>query len=189
MNLHSEIYKITFNQFGNNYKLMFKQVDTNVFCEVDIMSYDAKNIALSKENISSSRLKSYDLILSILDSFSIKIDRIIINKKNNIILSKIVLISNNEEIAIESNFIDAIILSLKTFSIILINKSLYDTKQSHLYKQKESVKIVNKNKKDDLNTIIRLKKTLDELIRNESYEHAAVIRDRIKKISKNKEIN
>ena len=42
---------------------------------------------------------------------------------------------------------------------------------------------------EDLSTIVRLKKTLDDLISNESYEHAAVIRDRIKKISKNKEIN
>ena len=184
MNIHSEIYKITFNQFGNNYKLMFKQVDFNAFCEIDIMSYDAKNIALSKENISSSRLKSYDLIINILDTFSIKIDRIIINKKNNIITSKIILITNNDEIVIDANFIDSIILSLKTYSIILINKSLYDSKKTHLYRKIQSIKVVHDNQKSGSETILRLKKTLNDLINNESYENAAVIRDRINRISK-----
>ena len=83
MNIQSEIYKITFNQFSNNYRLILREINSSNYCEIDIMSLDAKNIALSREGISSSRLKTYDLIINLLSSLDVKIDKVILSKKNN----------------------------------------------------------------------------------------------------------
>ena len=85
MNIQSEIYKITFNQFSNNYKLLLREINSSNYCEIDIMSHDAKNIALSREGISSSRLKTYDLIINLLNSLSVKINKVVLSKKNNFI--------------------------------------------------------------------------------------------------------
>ena len=52
MNIPSEIHKITFDQTTNRYKLIFKQIGNLEKCVINIVSSDAKNIALSKENIS-----------------------------------------------------------------------------------------------------------------------------------------
>ena len=189
MNIQSEIFKIRFNQPEGNYKLIFKEIQKDNFCEVNIRSYDAKNIALSKENIVSDRLKSYDLIINILNTLSVKIDKVIINKRNNQIFSKIIILNNNQKIEIASNFVDSIILALKTFSIILINKNLYGSNNSLIHNDIRNVTISKGNNSSDISLLEKLEKTLVELITKEQYEHAAVIRDRINQLKGMKKIN
>ena len=190
MNIQSEIFKIRFNQSEGNYKLIFKEIQKDNFCEVNIRSFDAKNIALSKENIISDRLKSYDLIINILNALSVKIDKVIINKQNNQIFSKIIILSNNQKIEIVSNFVDSIILALKTFSIILINKKLYGSNNSFIHNDIRNVTLSKQNNlSSNISLVEKLEKTLVELITKEQYEHAAVIRDRINQLKGMKKIN
>ena len=190
MNIQSEIFKIRFNQSEGNYKLIFKEIQKDNFCEVNIRSFDAKNIALSKENIISDRLKSYDLIINILNALSVKIDKVIINKQNNQIFSKIIILTNNQKIEIVSNFVDSISLALKTFSIILINKKLYGSNNSFIHNDIRNVTISKENNlSSDISLLEKLEKTLVELIAKEQYEHAAVIRDRINQLKGMKKIN
>ena len=189
MNLQSEIYKITFNQVENNYKLIFKEVDRDNFCDFVIRSHDAKNIALSKENIISSRLKSYDLIINILNALSITIDKILINKKNNRLFSTIILLHNDRKITLDANFIDSVIIALKSFSIVLINKELYHSRKKNIYDNIGKIKINEDTLVSEGVLLQRLRKTLIKLIDNEQYEHAALIRDRIKELSETLKIN
>ena len=189
MNRPSEIYKITFNQVENNYNLIFKEIDKDNFCEVKIKSYDAKNIALSKENITSSRLKSYDLIVNILDVLSIKIDKVIIEKKKDKLISKIILLNKDDQMIVDANFIDSIIIALKSFSIILISEKIYSSKNSFVYSNVHKININKNETLTNVSLLKRLKKTLIELVDNEQYEHAAFIRDRIKELSEIKKIN
>ena len=158
--------------------------------QIDVTNSDAKNIALSKENIISDRLKSYDLIINILNALSVKIDKVIINKQNNQIFSKIIILSNNEKIEIVSNFVDSIILALKTFSIILINKKLYGSNNSFIHNDIRNVTLSKQNNlSSNISLLEKLEKTLVELITKEQYEHAAVIRDRINQLKGMKKIN
>ena len=188
MNIESDIYKIRFNQMLSNYRLIFKNIDKAEFCEIAINSSDAKNIALSKENIKSSRLKTYDLLLNIISSINLKINKVIISKRNNNILSTIYLTFNNSEITLDSNIIDSIILSLKNYSPIYINSSFYSSNNKIVYNYSNKNIINNShNKISNNDKIKRLKNMLDDLITTENYEFAAVIRDRISKISDNKE--
>jgi len=186
VNTQSEIYKITFNQLSNNYKLIIREINSTNYCEIDVMSHDAKNIALSKEGISSSRLKTYDLILNCFNVMNIKIDKVIISKKNNFITSKIVLVIDNQKKVLESNFIDSIILSLKTFSVLLINNKLFKEDKDLIYENLKFVDLSNNSLKllGSNDRVERLKKTLNRLIEKENYESAAIIRDRIDKILK-----
>ena len=188
MNMQSEIYKLTFNQFTNNYKLIFKRVDSNDFCEIDVLSYDAKNIALSKENIISPRLKTYDLLVNVFTMLSIKIDTVLISKNNNYIISKIILLLDNKKIFIDANFIDAIILSLKNHSMIMIHESLYTKGKEIIYSNDRSIfRTATRGIMSKVDKIRRLRKTMDELVENEKFESAAIVRDQIKKITKYKE--
>ena len=192
MNIPSEIYKIRFDQSTNKYKLIFKQIGNSKHCTLDILNSDAKNIALSKENISSSRLKTYNLILDILSILSIKIDKAIISKKGNNIISTLYLLNGTNKITIDSNFVDSIILTLKSFSILYLHESFYSKSNiNFIYNNKKEILIkdnINKFMSDNAK-VKRLKKTLNELVQNENYESAAIVRDRIDKISKFKEKN
>ena len=189
MNIASEINKITFDQETNRYKIIFNEIGHSRSCSIDVVSSDAKNIALAKENISSSRLKTYNLMLQLLSNLSIKIDKSIIYKKGNNINASIYLIQDNEVATIDSNFVDSIILSLKSFSIIYLPESLYsNVKNTFSYDlNKSPIKLdVDRYMSADAK-VKRLKKTLEELIQNENYESAAIVRDRIFKIAnKNK---
>ena len=185
MNIECEIYKIKFNHFSNNYKLIFKQFDSDNFCEIEVHSYDAKNIALSKENIISSRLKTYDLLIDILFKYVIKVEKMIIAKKNDVILANIYLSKEDETIIIGANFIDSIIIAQKTFSPILINHSLFSNDKNLFYNnEKYIIKSNMNNVLTKFDKIRKLNKTLDDLIISEKYEHAAIVRDRIEKILK-----
>ena len=186
MNHQSEIYKITFNQLNNNYKLILKNTHSNDYCELEVKSSDAKNIALAREGVISQRLKTYNFIISIFNLLNIKIDKIIILKKNNFITSNIILIIEGSKISIESNFIDAIILSLKTFSVLLINDNLYKSESNLIYEDFKYINIKDNllNAVDGKNKIKKLKNALNKLVQDEKYESAAIIRDEILKISK-----
>ena len=186
MNLQSEIHKISFNHFYNNYKLILKNIESSDFCEIDIMSHDAKNIALARECIATPRLKTYNLITNLFDLLKIKVDKVIISKKNNFITSKIILIIDNNKVSVESNFIDSIIISLKTFSVLLIDTNLFKSTKNLIYEKLEYIDLKDKSLLllDDENKIKRLKKTLAKLIQDEKYESAALVRDKIDKISK-----
>ena len=191
MNIPSEIHRITFDQTTNRYKLIFKQIGNLEKCVINIVSSDAKNIALSKENISSSRLKTYNLILNLLTKLSFKIDKTIITKNGKNIISNLYLIGPNENISINCNFVDSIILVLKSFSIIYLHQSFYQNSDNNFtdIKDETVIKLNINQYMSNRSKINRLKKTLKELIQNENYETAAVVRDRIFKISNNKKIN
>tara|TARA_Y100000590_G_scaffold347050_1_gene397533 strand:- start:73 stop:648 length:576 start_codon:yes stop_codon:yes gene_type:complete len=190
MNIPSEISKITFNQNTNRYKLVFNEIgNSSRICLIDVVNSDAKNIALAKENISSSRLKTYNLLINILSNISMKIDKVIISKRDKYVISTIHIVKNKKKIIIESNFVDSVILSLKTYSIIYINESLFFDQDNNILfdYEEESIKLNVEKYMSDNAKVERLKKTLNELIENEKYESAAIIRDRILKIAnKNK---
>ena len=132
------------------------------------------------------------MILDILSILSIKIDKAIISKKGNNIISTLYLLNGTNKITIDSNFVDSIILTLKSFSILYLHESFYSKSNiNFIYNNKKEILIkdnINKFMSDNAK-VKRLKKTLNELVQNENYESAAIVRDRIDKISKFKEKN
>ena len=180
MNCKSELYKIKYDKINNNYITIFKDIESNNLCEFHVCNTDAKNIALANEKIPSYRLKTHELILSLLHQLSIKIDKTIIYKKKGEICSDLFLLKDSKILKIHANFTDSIILCLHSFAIIHINDSLFNIENP--------LNLLHSDKQTDNNAqkIIKLNKTLNELIEKEHYESAAKIRDLISSVSNKK---
>ena len=77
-------------------------------------------------------------------------------------------------------------MSLKTFSVLLINNKLFKQEKKLIYQNHKLVDFNNNSLRllGANDNVKRLKRTLNELVEKENYESAAIIRDRIHKILK-----
>jgi len=179
MNYISRIEKIIYNENSNYYRIYFSAKETRFSSYLNVPIPDAKNIALSRENINSNRLKTYNTFIDLISLLSIKIIKIIISKKKNKIISNIFLEFNNKEYKLTVNYVDAIIISIKTFSLLYLHKAFFI---SDNFSINENYKIdLDKNSKQSIE-ISNLKNILKLLVQNEEYESAALVRNKINKI-------
>ena len=173
MIIPSQIYKIRYDKDSNNYLLDIRDnVDLRLFT-IKLNSSEAKNISLAKNNIFTNRLKTHDLVISLLELLSIKIDKIVINKKGDCLLSQIILLKGKKEIVLDAFAVDSIVISLKTFSLLYVDEKLFHSSLKQLNKPFE----LSDDKK-----IHKLSLSLKQLIQEENYESAAIIRDKIKEM-------
>ena len=189
-----EIYKVIFCSQSKKYKIIFRTLENDKEFILYFEAQYAKNIAMASENIISISLSQYELFINLLNELKLKIDRVSLVDKNNILSCTLNLSDNNSNNNIEIySFVgDAIILSLKTFSSIYIDKKFlsdinYDNNISDKFYFKndniESLKKTTDNRGESIDSkVIILESALDECINKENYEAAAFIRDRIKQI-------
>lgn len=192
-----EIYKVIFCSQSKKYKIIFRTLENDKEFVLYFEAQYAKNIAMASENIISISLSQYELFINLLNELKLKIDRVLIRNKNNILTCTLNLSDNknndnNNEIY---SFVgDAIILSLKTFSSIYIDEKFlldvnYDNNISDkFYFKDDNMKSLEKtidNRGESIDSkVVVLESALDECINKENYEAAAFIRDRIKQIKK-----
>jgi len=184
MNLPCNIDKIKFNKTSNNYLLIIKNdVDLRTFV-VHINSKDAKNISLAKNNIFSERLKTYEMFLSLVDLLKINISKIDIISKNSVVNAQLFLKINNKIQILDCSLVDSLVISYKTLTPIFINDNLFNNIDGEFLENDKyySDDYIYRNSKS-----IKLKKlnlSLKKLIKDENYESAAIIRDRISFLKK-----
>ena len=190
-----EIYKVIFCSQSKKYKIIFRTLENDKEFILYFEAQYAKNIAMASENIISISLSQYELFINLLNELKLKIDRVSLIDKNNILSCTLNLSNNNNNnIEIYSFVGDAIILSLKTFSSIYIDEKFlsdlnYDNNISDKFYFKndnmESLKKTTDNRGESIDSkVVILESALDECINKENYEAAAFIRDRIKQIKK-----
>ena len=179
MLLQSYIYKIKYNRNFNNYTLLFRNnIDSRMFA-LYLNSFDAKNISLAKNNIKSKRLTSFAMFMNMLNLFNVNIEQILITTIKKKVSCKIIFINNKLKYELYVALVDAVIISLNSFVTMQIKDKLFDM-DIKLYLEDEKFMVDNRtNKIDSLNTIETLNNSLRNLIKNENYESAAVIRDKI----------
>ena len=180
-----ELSKIIFCQESKKYQIIFRQSNKDNFFIVYFSNKYAKNIAMASENISSSSLSQYDLFIDLLDHVNLNIEKILIKKYKNTLTSFIYLndIENNK-IKINSHIADSIILSIKTFSKIYLDENLLVHKENintnFLKDIKTNSVFLNDNKYfDNISNVEILKNALKKCIKDEKFETAAFLRDRI----------
>ena len=190
-----EIYKVIFCSQSKKYKIIFRTLENDKEFILYFEAQYAKNIAMASENIISISLSQYELFINLLNELKLKIDKVSLIDKNNILSCTLNLSNNNNNnIEIYSFVGDAIILSLKTFSSIYIDEKFlsdlnYDNNISDKFYFKndnmESLKKTTDNRGESIDSkVVILESALDECINKENYEAAAFIRDRIKQIKK-----
>ena len=188
-----ELYKVIFCSESKKYKIIFRTLENDKEFILFFESHYAKNIAMASENIASISLSQYELFINLLNDLKMKIDKVLLKDKNNI-LSCVINISNHNKSTNEIySFVgDAIIIALKTFSNIYIDeKFLVNLNDNNLAQKKyfkddtaeEELKknILHKNNSIKSKVDI-LESALAESISSENYEAAAFIRDRIKQL-------
>ena len=191
-----EIYKVIFCSQSKKYKIFFRTLENDKEFVLYFEAQYAKNIAMASENIISISLSQYELFINLLNELKLKIDRVSLVDKNNILSCTLNLSDNNSNNNIEIySFVgDAIILSLKTFSSIYIDEKFlldinYDNNISDkFYFKDDNMRSLEKtidNRGESIDSkVVVLESALDECINKENYEAAAFIRDRIKQIKK-----
>ena len=177
MILKSYLSKISYSSKSNFYDITFKSDKKDKKTTFKFLSNDAKKIALANEGIKSNNLKTYHLLLNLLSLLKINILKVEIHKENNFSKSILFLKYQIKIIKLDLDYVDAVILSLLTLCPLYIDGEYFSDTVSKI--------IENDNINEDysIDNVLRLKKTLSDLVHNEEYESAAKIRDKIKKLS------
>jgi len=164
-----------------------------------IGGFEAQAIAIALEKkIKTTRPLTHELFKSFADKFNIKLNHVIIHKLiDGVFFSNIVCEKKNKIIKIDSRTSDAIALSLRFSTPILVNKKVLDeagfedderyseeiklTDDSFFETYKTDTSDENITKSKDLKKIStnKIKKMLEKSIQNEDYIIAAKLRDEL----------
>jgi bifunctional DNase/RNase len=176
---------------SGGYALILKEIGGERRLPIIIGSSEAQHIALELEGIKPPRPLTHDLIKNIIEQLGFSISYIYINElRDGTFFAKIKMdVGSLEEI--DSRPSDAIALALKFSVPIYVAEEVMnevsfipekeDTEQTEEEKETEFEKIPQ-----DVDPFIKkmnkLKNDLKEAVEKEDYEHAASLRDEIKKL-------
>lgn len=173
------------------YALVLGEQDGTRRLPIIIGGFEAQAIAIELEDMTPSRPLTHDLFKSFAESFSIKIDEIIIyNLIEGIFHAKLICNRNGEIVEIDTRTSDAVALAVRfkcpiyTYEFILKEAGIVleedDTKDDKVVRG--SPKSVEKEKKGIASfDTSELNEKLQHAIVTENYEEASRLRDEINK--------
>ena len=183
-----DVEKLSYYAPTKGYSVRLKEINSDTRFSIIIGSNEAQSIALALEGIQPPRPLTHDIILDILVSSDVKLDKIEIYKfskgvfysrlhiKNINIGNKTIDCRPSHAIAIAIRSCCPISISRALLSKIKPNEAISDVSFS-------SVEEYNNNDTPSPRVIIdRLNKALNNAVCNENYEVAAKLRDKIKTI-------
>ena len=174
-----KVLKISYHPSTRSYFILLKDVDGDDCISISVGSFEAQSIALALESIEEKRPMTHDLICHLLFELGFSLKKVRITElKDGVFYSVLDLESKKYgSYNIDARPSDAIAISLRENAPILISEKLI--KNSSL---QEVAPSRLKNNISNQNLLNRLKIKLKNAVKNEKYEAAAEIRDKIKKI-------
>ena len=174
-----KILKISYQPSTRNYYLVLKELDGDHCFPLTIGSSEAQSIALALESIEPTRPMTHDLICKLLSEIDLSLKRVrITDIRDGVFYSYIDIeskIFGKKEIDARPS--DAIAIALRENAPILVSKKLIN------YSGIDHKMFVDDNDKEKLGKLLRkLKSELRDAIKDEDYEIAAELRDKIRKI-------
>jgi len=177
---------------SHNYAVVLGEVDGNRRLPVVIGSFEAQAIAVSMEGMTPNRPLTHDLFKNTLDLFTIDLKEIIINNLlDGIFYAKLVCEREGEMIEIDSRTSDALALAVRfkcpifTYDFILDSAGIVmeDSQdepgtETALTKETKTQRLSNM-------TLDALSKMLEDVLAEEDYERAALIRDELNRRKEN----
>ena len=174
-----KVLKISYHPSTRSYFILLKNVDGEDCISLSVGSFEAQSIALALESIEEKRPMTHDLICHLLSEIGFSIKRVRITElKDGVFYSVIDLESKKYgSYNIDARPSDAIAISLRENAPILISDNLIKNPsfQRNLFPK-------FKNNINNQNLLSKLKIRLKNAVKNENYEVAAELRDKIKKI-------
>lgn len=178
---------------NSSYTLILGEKDSNIKLPIVIGAYEAQTIAFEMEGIKPSRPMTHDLFKSFAEAFSIKLVEVYINNlEDGVFYSQLNFDMNGSPINIDARTSDAISLALRFKCPIFIKKSILDEAGIVIEEQNtntparpnEDTPIVGAsvfNQNFNNLSLNELNDLLQEAIKEEDYDKAAIIRDEITK--------
>ncbi len=183
---------------AGSYALVLGEMKGKRRLPIIIGGYEAQAIAIQLEKMTPSRPLTHDLFKNFADTFSIKLNEVIIyNLVEGIFYAKLICGNNEKEIEIDARTSDAIALAVRfdcpiyTYEFILSAAGIILEDQpkeelgSSAFEEPVAKKVSEKDDKDlTKKSTEELKEMLKNSIDGENYERASRIRDELNKRKK-----
>lgn len=178
---------------GGAYALILSETEGNRRLPIIIGTFEAQAIALELESIKPPRPMTHDLLKSIVENFSSKVEKVVINDLNEgTFFAQIHCTgAENDEFHIDARPSDAIALAIRFGASIFVNTAVLDEAgiETDTTSAESTSKGTRKSKKGEqeagrteMTKMEELENELQTAIETENYEKAAKIRDKIQKL-------
>ena len=174
-----KVSKISYHPSTRSYFILLKDLEGDDCISISVGSFEAQSIALALESVEEKRPMTHDLICHLLSEIGFSLKRVrITDLKDGIFYSVLDLESKkNGSYNIDARQSDAIAISLRESAPILISEKLIKNPNLQINSFSKL-----KNELNSQNLLSKLKIRLKNAVKNEKYEVAAEIRDKIKNI-------
>ena len=174
-----KVLKISYHPSTRSYFILLKDVDGDDCLSISVGSFEAQSIALALESIEEKRPVTHDLICHLLSEVGFSLKRVRITELIDGVYYSVLDLESKKygSYNIDARPSDAIAISLREKAPILVSEKLIKNAKVH----RNSVSRL-KNDINNQNLLNKLKIRLKNAVKNEKYEIAAEIRDKIKKI-------
>mgnify|MGYP001289339031 CR=1 FL=1 len=179
---------------SNNYAVVLGEISGLRRIPIVIGSFEAQAIAVAMEKMTPNRPLTHDLFKNTIEAFRIEIKEIVINNLlDGIFYAKLICEREGEIIEMDSRTSDAIALAVRFQCPIYTYEFIIDTAGVELeensneeIEEEESDNLIGKNaneKQEALSSysLESLQNMLMQVLEEENYEKAAIIRDEIDK--------
>lgn len=179
---------------SNNYAVVLGEISGLRRIPIVIGSFEAQAIAVAMEKMRPNRPLTHDLFKNTIEAFRIEIKEIVINNLlDGIFYAKLICEREGEIIEMDSRTSDAIALAVRFQCPIYTYEFIIDTAGVELeensneeIEEEESDNLIGKNaneKQEALSSysLESLQNMLMQVLEEENYEKAAIIRDEIDK--------
>ena len=180
-----KVMGITYSQIQNGaYALVLAEENGDRRIPIIIGTAEAQSIAIRLEHLTPPRPMTHDLFASFAQGFGIRLREVFVyHYEDGVFSSELLFDDGTRQIRIDSRTSDAI--ALRTQSPIyttekIINEAGIIFQEEPKEKKKEETKTVKRKHLNDYSTK-ELKERLEEAVRMEAYEKAALIQQELKK--------
>ena len=182
-----KVMGITYSQIQNGaYALVLAEENGDRRIPIIIGTAEAQSIAIRLEHLTPPRPMTHDLFASFAQGFGIRLREVFVyHYEDGVFSSELLFDDGTRQIRIGSRTSDAIAIALRTQSPIYTTEKIISEagiifQEDPKEKKKEETK-VSKHKHLDEYSTKELKERLEEAIRTEAYEKAALIQQELKK--------
>ena len=175
-----EVIKISYQPSSRDYYIILKEIDGDHYIPLIIGPLEAQSIALIMESVDTLRPMTHDLICNLLSGFDLILNNVCITDvKDGVFLTHLEIEAKKiGRQNIDARPSDAIAIAIRTNAPIFVSKKVINKAS---IKEKSLPKYKYKEKKADI-SLNTLKDRLKNAIKDEDYEIAAKIRDKINKL-------
>ena len=174
------VEKVTLDTSTNRFVVILRDDINKRWLPIVVGSSEAQAIALQLENIDPPRPLTHDLMKNLLDTVGSKVSRIIVNDlRENTYYAMINLSNNGTNKEVDARPSDAIALALRMQAPIFVEEVM--RKAAIREAEEEEAELEDKSpisKVDELNS------DLDKAVKEERFEEAARLRDKIRDLQK-----